>query len=135
MSLILIEEGMPDMQVRLNHMLQHKRIVCHNFSRLSFILDIENAQSALIVQKRTAALRSRSKAAIASKAGALIIPVLLILQNLLQMQTRCGKRWTKACDDGDNKHEEQSEQDQHRTEDEIESLGKFADLRQDCCSS
>jgi len=42
------------MQVRFNNPLLHKGIVCDDVPRLRFACDIENAQGALIVQKRTA---------------------------------------------------------------------------------
>jgi len=41
------------MQVRFNHPPQHERIVFHDLARLRFVLDIENAQTSLIVQKST----------------------------------------------------------------------------------
>ena len=42
------------MQVRFKHPRQHCGIVCDDFARLRFALDIENAQAALNVQERTA---------------------------------------------------------------------------------
>ena len=43
--MILIEVGMPGMQVRFNNPCLHKGIVGDNVPRLRFVLDIENAYS------------------------------------------------------------------------------------------
>src|SRR5215472_14690142 len=51
-SWILIEVGMPGMQVRFNHLCQHKGIVLDDVPRLRFALDVENGQATLVVQER-----------------------------------------------------------------------------------
>src|SRR5258708_32566061 len=84
---------MPGMHMGLQELRQHSGIMRENFKCLRFVGDIENAQTTLIVQKRTAHDES-----LVSKKQLVHKPAMFPIKRLLRNRLPCKPGWPRGVD-------------------------------------